>query len=115
MHGIRSETPRNRVGAHEFGLERKRYAVLQQAPCRVLGGEQAPHAPRRVFQRRLHRVPAVENRTAIAWLSRRRNTLCAMALDVARQMGTLWRATTHESSRPCPHSFAPQPQYYGIG
>ena len=66
VHGVRPEPVRDRVRSYQFGLDPGRQAVFGQAACGVLGGEQPPDPPRRIFQRCLHRVPAVQYDRAVA-------------------------------------------------
>src|SRR6202035_3569658 len=62
--------------------ERQRDAAFGEAMHRVLGREQAMEAPRRVLQRRLHAVPAVEDHRPVA-VARRRSPRLLLVLEGA--------------------------------
>ena len=61
VHGVGAELCVDNVGPHQLRLERQRDAVVGEAAQRVLGREQAAEAARRVFERGLDRVPAIED------------------------------------------------------
>ena len=61
VHGVGTELCVDNVGPHQLRLERQRDAVVGEAAQRVLGREQAAEAARRVFERGLDRVPAIED------------------------------------------------------
>src|SRR5262249_8943954 len=81
---------RDRVRTHEFGFVRERDAVLGEPPRRVRGSVEAPDPPRRIFERRLHRMPAVENDGAVAGGTRLAAARRTTARDLALPPGSLW-------------------------
>ncbi len=64
VHGVRPEPAGERVRPHDLGRDRQGDAVLGQPAGGVLGGVELADAAVGILQRRLHRVPAVEDDVA---------------------------------------------------
>ena len=65
MHGIGQQPLGDRRGAHDVGRDGDLTPSSVKPPRGVLGREQLAQPPRRVLQRRRHRVPAIEHRRAV--------------------------------------------------
>ncbi len=70
MHRVGRQPLGDRAGPHDLRRDGERNVLLGQAAGGVLGREQQALPPRRILQRGLHRVPAVERRDIVVGLER---------------------------------------------
>src|SRR5215467_9746842 len=66
MHRVRSDQRLDLLGPYPQRCDRQRDAALGEAVGGVLGRHQAVKPPRRILQRRLHTVPAIEDHRPVA-------------------------------------------------
>src|SRR5216683_7360559 len=61
MHGVRQEPLGDRRWTHDLRRHARRYALVGQSSCGVLGSQQFANLPRRILQRGGYRVPTIHD------------------------------------------------------